>query len=184
MKLFADKKKLDKSFAVGDWVYLRLQPYKQSSVQSKKLGKLAPHFYGPFQVLQKVGEVSYKLDLLAGSLINHVFHVSNLKAKLGTHVVPRPTLPSMTVDQILSPEPVAILATRSHQLKADLSLKCWSNGRVRARIMLLRRVCLICSKSSHTLWARCFEGEGIVRSVVCVCVVLHVDDADDGCVWC
>ena len=55
MKLFADKKKVDKSFAVGDWVYLRLQPYKQSSVQSKKHGKLAPHFYGPFQVLQKVG---------------------------------------------------------------------------------------------------------------------------------
>ena len=48
MKLFADKKKLDKTFAVGDWVYLRLQPYKQSSVQSKKHGKLAPHFYGPF----------------------------------------------------------------------------------------------------------------------------------------
>lgn len=114
MKWFADKKRVDKSFVVVDWVYLRLQPYRQSSVQSKKLGKLAPHFFGPFQVLQKVGDVSYKLDLPAGSLIHPVFHVSNLKAKLGTHVVPRPTLPAMKVNQILSPKPMAILATRSH----------------------------------------------------------------------
>ena len=39
MKWFADKKRVDRSFAVGDWVYLRLQPYKQSSIQSKKFGK-------------------------------------------------------------------------------------------------------------------------------------------------
>ena len=32
MKWFADKKRVDRSFAVGDWVYLRLQPYKQSSI--------------------------------------------------------------------------------------------------------------------------------------------------------
>ena len=114
MKLFADKKRVDRSFAVGDWVYLRLQPYKQSSIQSKKFGKLAPRFYGPYQVVQKVGEVSYKLDLPAGSQIHPVFHVSNLKAKLGAQVVPRPALPAMTMDQIPNLEPVAILATRSH----------------------------------------------------------------------
>ena len=120
MKWFADKKRVDRSFAVGDWVYLRLQPYKQSSVQSKKFGKLAPRFYGPYQVIQKVGEVSYKLDLPAGSQIHPVFHVSNLKGKLGAQVVPRPALPAVSVDQILNPEPVAILATRSHQLRSRL----------------------------------------------------------------
>ena len=120
MKWFADKKRVDRSFAMGDWVYLRLQPYKQSSIQSKKFGKLAPHFYGPYQVVQKVGEVSYKLDLPAGSQIHPVFHVSNLKAKLGAQVVPRPALPAMTVDQIPNLEPVAILATRSHQLRSRL----------------------------------------------------------------
>ena len=83
MKWYADKKTVDWSFNVGDWVYLRLQPYKQASVHHQKLGKLPPRFYDPFQILQKIGQVSYKLDLPAGSLIHPVFHVSNLKAKVG-----------------------------------------------------------------------------------------------------
>ena len=70
--------------------------------------------------MQKVGKVSYKLDLPAGSQIHPMFHVSNLKAKLGAQVVPRPALPAMIVDQIPNPEPVAILATRSHQLRSRL----------------------------------------------------------------
>ena len=49
MKWFTDKKRVDRSFEVGDWVYLRFQPYKQSLVQSRQFGKLAPYFYGPFQ---------------------------------------------------------------------------------------------------------------------------------------
>ena len=101
-------------------MYLRLQPYKQSSIQSKKFGKLAPRFYGPNQVVQKVGEVSYKLNLPAGSQIHPVFHVSNLPAKLGAQVVPKSALPAVTVDLIPNPEPVAILATRSHQLRSRL----------------------------------------------------------------
>ena len=93
-----------------------------SSLQFKsgEFGKLAPRFYGPYQVVQMVRDVSYKLDLSAGSQIHLVFHVSNLKAKLGAQVVPRPTLPTVTIDQILNPEPVAILATRSHQLRSRL----------------------------------------------------------------
>ena len=67
-----------------------------------------------------MGEVSYKLDLPTGSQIHLVFHVSNLKAKLGAQVVPRPALPAMTVDQIPNPEPMAILATRSHQMRSRL----------------------------------------------------------------
>uniref|UniRef100_A0A7N2LQ17 Tf2-1-like SH3-like domain-containing protein n=1 Tax=Quercus lobata TaxID=97700 RepID=A0A7N2LQ17_QUELO len=97
--------------------YLRLPPYKQTSVQSKKL---APRFYGPFLVLQKVGEVYYKLDLPEGSLIHLVFHVSNFKAKLGQHVMLRPTLPVVNADMVLSLEPMSILATRSHHLRSRL----------------------------------------------------------------
>ena len=70
--------------------------------------------------MQKVGEVSYKLDFPAGSQIHPMFHVSNLKAKLGAQVVPRPALPTVTVDQIPNPEPVAILSIKSHQLRSRL----------------------------------------------------------------
>ena len=108
------------SFEVGDWVYLRLQPYKQSSMQSRQFGKLAPYFYGPFQVVQKVGQVSYKLDLPVGSQIHLVFHVSNLKAKLGAHVIPRPALLVVFADQILAPKPMAVLDSRTHQLRSRL----------------------------------------------------------------
>ena len=55
-----------------------------------------------------------------GSQIHHVFHVSNLKAKLRAHVVPRPALPAVTVDKILAPKLVAVLDSRTHQLRSRL----------------------------------------------------------------
>ena len=105
---------------MGDLVYLRLQPYKQTSMHNKRLGKLAPRYYGPFKVLQKVGEVSYKLDLPFGSLIHPVFHVSNLKAKLGNQVVPRPTIPAVNADLVLTPEPMMILDRKSIKLRSRI----------------------------------------------------------------
>ena len=89
-------------------------------MQSRQFGKLAPYFYGPFQVVQKVGQVSYKLDLPVGSQIHLVFHVSNLKAKLGAHVIPRPALLVVFADQILDPKPMAVLDSRTHQLRSRL----------------------------------------------------------------
>ena len=105
---------------MGDLVYLRLQPYKQTSMHNKRLGKLAPRYYGPFKVLQKVGEVSYKLDLPFGSLIHPVFHVSNLKAKLGNQVVPKPTLLAVNANLVLTSEPVMILDRNSIKLRSRI----------------------------------------------------------------
>jgi hypothetical protein len=50
-------------FQEGDWVYLRLQPYRHKYLASRKNLKLSPQFFGPFQVLQKIGTVAYKLAL-------------------------------------------------------------------------------------------------------------------------
>ncbi|XP_050248995.1 uncharacterized protein LOC126696272 [Quercus robur] len=95
MKFHADKHRLERSFSIGDWVYLRLQPYRQKSITHKTFNKLSPRFYSPFQVLQKIGAVAYKLDLPLGSQIHPVFHVSYLKAKLGQQVTPCSTLPAV-----------------------------------------------------------------------------------------
>ena len=78
--------------------------------------KLSPRFFGHFQVLERIGEVAYMLDLPAGSAIHPMFHVSYLKAKLGQHNVSTPLLPSVNSQGIITLEPVAILQTRSHKL--------------------------------------------------------------------
>lgn len=46
MKFFADRKRSDREFQVGDWVYLKLQPYKQQSVAIRSCLKLSSKFYG------------------------------------------------------------------------------------------------------------------------------------------
>jgi len=53
-------------FDVGDWVFLRLQPYKQIR-QAKKDNKLSPNYYGPYKVTQNIGTMEYKLELPTSS---------------------------------------------------------------------------------------------------------------------
>ena len=62
-KLYADKHRIERSFKVGDFVYLRLQPYRQSSLKKKGAEKLKPRFYGPYRIIRKVGEVAYELEM-------------------------------------------------------------------------------------------------------------------------
>uniref|UniRef100_A0A6N2KZ88 Integrase catalytic domain-containing protein n=1 Tax=Salix viminalis TaxID=40686 RepID=A0A6N2KZ88_SALVM len=112
MKMYADRKRTKREFEVGDWVYLRLRPYRQTTVAMRKTMKLSPRYYGPFQVLQKIGTVAYKLDLPPESKIYPVFHVSCLKKKVGDRININPKLPSMMDDRTLTPEPELILERR------------------------------------------------------------------------
>ena len=61
MKKYADERRSERKFEVGDWVYLILQPYRQSSVGMRGNTKLSAHYYGPYEVIEKVGEVAYRL---------------------------------------------------------------------------------------------------------------------------
>ena len=115
-----DKHRQDRSFEVGDWVYLRLQPYRQRTLAYKGKWKLSPRYFGPFQVLQKVRTVSYKLDLLPKAKLYHVFHVSCLKLKLGQQVHPFPTLPPMDEEGQVYTEPIRVLQTRSRSLRSQV----------------------------------------------------------------
>jgi hypothetical protein len=94
MKQQADQHHSERSFEVGDWVFLRLHPYKQMSLkQAKKDNKLSPKYYGPYKVLQNIGTMAYKLELPASSRVHPVFHVSCLKKVIGDKIPVQTILP-------------------------------------------------------------------------------------------
>ncbi|KAM0929344.1 hypothetical protein ACQ4PT_001454 [Festuca glaucescens] len=95
MKSQADKHRTERHFDEGEWVYLKLQPYVQTSVAHQGSRKLAFRFYGPFQIIQKVGKVAYKLQLPSHSQIHPVIHVSQLKKSVGSEVVVQTNLPDV-----------------------------------------------------------------------------------------
>jgi len=75
--------------------YLRLQPYKKTSLKDKGCQKLSPKFYEPYQVLQCIGEVAYKLVLPPMEKIHLDFHVSCLKKVIGNHCWIQTSLPEL-----------------------------------------------------------------------------------------
>lgn len=79
MKSQADKQRTEQEFNEGDSVFLKLQPYIQSSVASRTNQKLSFRFYGPFKIIQRIGKVAYKLEIPEDSRIHPVVHVSQLK---------------------------------------------------------------------------------------------------------
>ena len=70
MKHYADAKRDDVSFKVGQWIYVKLRPGRQSSVTGQPLPKLSKHFFGPFQIMERVGAVAYRLQLSPESRIH------------------------------------------------------------------------------------------------------------------
>ncbi|KAF9679018.1 hypothetical protein SADUNF_Sadunf07G0096400 [Salix dunnii] len=112
MKCRADQSRREVVFEVGDMVFLKLQPYRQSTVAFRSSLKLAPRFFGPYKVLERVGPVAYKLQLPAGSQIHDVFHVSLLKKKLGPISPLSPDLPPISDNSTVLPQPEDVLQSR------------------------------------------------------------------------
>jgi len=83
MKKMADLKRRELKFKVGDEVFLKLRPYRQHSLAKKRSEKLAPRYYGPYQITEEIGTMAYRLDLPPEAVIHNVFHISQLKLKLG-----------------------------------------------------------------------------------------------------
>jgi len=78
-KSYADSHRRPLTFSIGEHVFLKVSPLK-GSLRFGKKGKLAPKYIGPFEVLQKVGPVAYRLALPPTlQSIHDVFHVSQLR---------------------------------------------------------------------------------------------------------
>ncbi|XP_068317051.1 uncharacterized protein [Pyrus communis] len=74
-KSLADRHATDKVYEVGDWVFLKLSPWR-GVVRFGKKGKLSPRYIGPYMVTERVGEVAYRLELPPElAKVHNVFHV-------------------------------------------------------------------------------------------------------------
>ena len=116
-KQYEDRQREERTFQVNDLVYLRLHPYKQTSLKTNGVEKLKPRYYGPYKIVQKIGEVAYELELLEGSKIHIVFHVSCLKKSLGQKIVTSEILPPLDDEAQLTLVPENILKTRERRLR-------------------------------------------------------------------
>ena len=78
-KSYADVRRRPLEFEVGDHVFLKGMP-KRGVVKFDKRGKLLPRFIGPFEILERVGTVAYRLALQPSmSGVHEVFHFSMLR---------------------------------------------------------------------------------------------------------
>ena len=77
-KIYADKKRKDKDYQIGNHVYLKIKS-KRSSLSLGRCGKLALRFCGPFEILAKRGPMAYELALPTHIKFHNMFHASLLK---------------------------------------------------------------------------------------------------------
>ncbi|XP_021975263.1 uncharacterized protein LOC110870386 [Helianthus annuus] len=117
-KAYGDKRKRPIEFQVGDFVLLKVSPWK-GIIRFRKRGKLGPRYIGPFKILARVGRVAYRLELpptLDG--IHNTFHVSQLRKCLAdeTALVP---LDDIVLDKGLNyvERPIAINDVKVKKLR-------------------------------------------------------------------
>jgi hypothetical protein len=115
-KVQADKHRVERTFEVGDLVYLRLQSYRHASIKRSGVEKLQLRFFGPYRINKKVGVVAYELELPQGSRIHNVFHVSCLKRAIGQHITPLEVLPPLDEEGQLVLVPEEILEVQEKKL--------------------------------------------------------------------
>ncbi|XP_066384983.1 uncharacterized protein [Miscanthus floridulus] len=103
-KLHYDKLHRQVSYAVGDWVLLRLCHHPTASLPQVTTGKLKPCFFGPYHVTELINEVVVRLALPPHTRLHDVFHISLLKKFIGDLPATPPPLPVIH-NGVVVPEP-------------------------------------------------------------------------------
>nr|GEW37955.1 putative reverse transcriptase domain-containing protein [Tanacetum cinerariifolium] len=117
-KSYVDKRRKPLEFKVGDKVLLKVSSWK-GVVRSRKKGKLTPRYVGPFEIVECVGRVAYRLKLPKElSCIHDTYHVSNLKKCLAESDAQVP-LEEIKIDENLRfvKEPIKIMERDVKKLK-------------------------------------------------------------------
>ncbi|KAA3459064.1 DNA/RNA polymerases superfamily protein [Gossypium australe] len=117
-KSYADLKQKDVEFQVGDRVFLKVSPWKKILRFGRK-GKLSPRFIGPYEIIERIGPVAYRLRLPSDlDKIHNVFHVSMLRRYRSdpSHVI-SPSKIEIHPDLAYEEEPIRILAREVKELR-------------------------------------------------------------------
>ena len=117
-KSYADKRRRPLEFEIGSKVFLKISPMK-GVTRFRKRGKLNSRFIGPFEILERIGKVSYQLALPpAMSGVHDVFHVSMLRKYVHdpSHILQHPEVEYAPKDRE-EVRPVRILDARDKQLR-------------------------------------------------------------------
>ncbi|GKE84174.1 putative reverse transcriptase domain-containing protein [Tanacetum coccineum] len=119
-KSYANNRRKPLEFEVGDQVLLKVSPWK-GVIRLGKKGKLAPRYVGPFEILERISPVAYRLRLPEElSSVHNTFHVSNLKKCLADANLHVP-LDEIKIDKTLRfvKEPVKIMDREVKSLKSS-----------------------------------------------------------------
>ena len=107
----------DLEFEVEDQVFLKLSPQK-GVVRFGKRGKLNPRYIGPFEIVDGIGPVAYRLDLPEEfSRVHNVFHISMLRKYIpdSSHVLETPEI-ELRDDLSYEEQPVQILGREEKEI--------------------------------------------------------------------
>ncbi|CAH9070989.1 unnamed protein product [Cuscuta europaea] len=112
MKQQANKHRREVLLAVGDMVYLKIQPYKLRSLARRINQKLSPRYYGPFEIIGKLSPVAFKLKLPEDSKVHPVFHVSLFKKAISSTTAFQPLPKCLSEEWELQVIPEEVLESR------------------------------------------------------------------------
>ena len=130
MKQQADCKRSDRHFEIGDLVYIKLRLYKQQSMVHRSSLKLSAKFFGSYLVVEKIGQVAYRVALPERAKIHPVSHVSQLKHHVG-QVVVQSALRVLDIERLIAKTLVHILDRRMKKQGNRAVIEVlvqWSNG--------------------------------------------------------
>ena len=131
-KSYADNRRRDLEFQIGDWVFLKVSPMR-GVMRFDRKEKLSPRYIGPYQIVRRIGKVAYELDLPSDlEAVHPVFHVSMLRKCIGdpSRVFPVDDI-QVTEELSYEEKPVAILDRQVRRLRTKdvASVKVlWQNN--------------------------------------------------------
>lgn len=165
MKQQADQHRSKREFEEGDWVFVRLQPYKQLSLKQEGKNKLSHKYYGPYQIIKKISSVAYGLRLRDNCQIHNTFHVSSLKRVLGKNQIAQTEIPKTDEEGriFLEPEGITCYPRKGFTIQDNTGMPDQMEEVTRGRLVLgIRTFPSSTPKPTYALTSKHLKGKAML----------------------